>query len=243
VRHLSVDSSSGPALLARRLRDDPGSPLITFYDDATGERVELSAVTFDNWVAKTANLIVDGLGFGRGDTAAVVLPPHWQTLVVIAGCWAAGLGVTTTPAGDEAVLFGAEGWPVGGPPAGGSADTVLLSLRPLGGGLVAPPGPGTLDYAADVRTYGDRFAGPPVSPAAVAIDGISHAELVRRAESEPVGRVLIAYDEDGAVTADDVVRTYLGPLRGGGSVLCRHADRAAIGRRLDQERAVIHSGL
>lgn len=46
---------------------DPAAPLVTFYDDATGERVELSARTFDNWVAKTANLLQDELNAGPGD--------------------------------------------------------------------------------------------------------------------------------------------------------------------------------
>ncbi|HEY5335202.1 MAG TPA: TIGR03089 family protein [Mycobacteriales bacterium] len=82
-----------PALLADRLRIDATGPLVTFYDDATGERTELSAVTFDNWVAKTANLLVDGLGLGPGDDAVLALPLHWQSLVVAAGCWAAGLTV------------------------------------------------------------------------------------------------------------------------------------------------------
>ena len=41
-------------LLRSALAADPGRPLVTFYDDATGERVELSVATFANWVAKTA---------------------------------------------------------------------------------------------------------------------------------------------------------------------------------------------
>src|SRR5579859_6537412 len=49
--------AESPADLLRSLLEaDPARPLITFYDDATGERVELSVKTFDNWVAKTANL-------------------------------------------------------------------------------------------------------------------------------------------------------------------------------------------
>ncbi len=44
-------------LLRSALASDPGRPLVTFYDDATGERVELSVATFANWVAKTANLL------------------------------------------------------------------------------------------------------------------------------------------------------------------------------------------
>ncbi|MCG8153839.1 TIGR03089 family protein, partial [Pimelobacter simplex] len=38
------------AVLAQRLRQDPGKPLVTFYDHATGERVELSTTTWANWV-------------------------------------------------------------------------------------------------------------------------------------------------------------------------------------------------
>ncbi|MFN4091190.1 MAG: TIGR03089 family protein, partial [Alphaproteobacteria bacterium] len=49
------------ATLADRLAHDPGQPLITFYDEATGERVELSVTTYANWVAKTASLLVEEL--------------------------------------------------------------------------------------------------------------------------------------------------------------------------------------
>ena len=34
-------------------------PFLTWYDDHRDERIELSYRTFDNWVAKTANLLVD----------------------------------------------------------------------------------------------------------------------------------------------------------------------------------------
>ncbi len=85
-------SGEGPAgLLRRRLADDPSGPLVTFYDDARGERVELSARTFENWVAKTANLLVDGLAAEPGTRAVLVLPPHWQTAVWLTACWTAGV--------------------------------------------------------------------------------------------------------------------------------------------------------
>ncbi|MGH3744033.1 MAG: TIGR03089 family protein, partial [Mycobacteriales bacterium] len=117
-----------PALLADRVRTDGAGPLVTFYDDATGERTELSAITFDNWVAKTANLLVDGLSLGPGDDAVLALPVHWQSLVVAAGCWAAGLTVGFEGPAD--VAFTAEGQP---PVA--ADEAVVLSLRPLGAGL------------------------------------------------------------------------------------------------------------
>jgi uncharacterized protein (TIGR03089 family) len=54
---------TGPAALLATARDrDPARPLVTHYDDATGERVELSATTLENWVSKTANLLQDELG-------------------------------------------------------------------------------------------------------------------------------------------------------------------------------------
>ena len=49
-------------------RADPSTPDVVFtihYDDASGERTELSTVTLANWAAKTANLL----------RASVVSPP------------------------------------------------------------------------------------------------------------------------------------------------------------------------
>jgi uncharacterized protein (TIGR03089 family) len=68
-------------------------PLLTWYDDHRDERVELSYRTFGNWVAKTANLLVDELGAGPGDRVGAALPDHWRTPIVLTACWRAGVGV------------------------------------------------------------------------------------------------------------------------------------------------------
>src|SRR2546430_5289281 len=81
-------------LLAAAVAADPTRPLLTWYDDGTGERTELSGATLANWVAKTANLLVDGVGLDPGDRAAALLPPHWQTAAVLLGCWAGGVDVS-----------------------------------------------------------------------------------------------------------------------------------------------------
>ena len=65
------------------MNSDPVGPRITYYDDATGERIELSTVTLANWAAKTANLLRDELGAGPGSRVAVLLPAHWQTAAVL----------------------------------------------------------------------------------------------------------------------------------------------------------------
>src|SRR5213078_3410989 len=72
---------------------DPTRPLLTWYDDGNGERTELSGATLANWVAKTANLLVDGVGVAPGDRAVVLLPPHWQSAAILLGCLSAGVTV------------------------------------------------------------------------------------------------------------------------------------------------------
>src|SRR4051794_16645267 len=124
-------NSTIPQAFAAAVRRDPTTPLLTWYDDATGDRTELSGATLDNWVSKTANLLIDGAGLGDGDTVAVLLPPHWQTAAVLLGVSAAGLAADlggnpqpvealfTTPDG----ALAAAAWPTG--------DRYATGLLPL----------------------------------------------------------------------------------------------------------------
>lgn len=76
-------------MLQACLRRDSARPLVTWYDDATGERIELSVATASNWANKTANLLYDD------DIEAVRLDPpgHWLACVVALGAWTAGVAV------------------------------------------------------------------------------------------------------------------------------------------------------
>ena len=239
-------SGVAPALAARLARD-PARPMVTFYDDATGERVELSTATLDNWVAKTANMLVDTLGLVPGDRVGVDLPAHWMSTVVLLAAWSAGMEVLlaaeTGPDGDggpDAVnaLFAAADRLEGDQDryAGVDIDEIVaLSLRPLGGRL-ARPIPGALDYAAEVLAHGDRFAAPP-PPA-------GQAEMLRLAAAVGSGWQLTA--DDRVLTAAEpasaagLVTSLLAPLATGASVvLCRNLDRlddAALARRIATER-------
>src|SRR5690242_8089414 len=85
------------ARLAAIVGADPTRPMLTWYDDRNGERVELSGATLANWVAKSANLLVEGAGLDAGDRATVLLPPHWQSAAVLLGCWSVGLVVSDAP--------------------------------------------------------------------------------------------------------------------------------------------------
>jgi uncharacterized protein (TIGR03089 family) len=68
--------------------------LLTYYDDATGERFGLSAAELGEWSAATAALLTTECGLVSGDRVGVLLPPHWQTAVVLLGAWSAGMAVS-----------------------------------------------------------------------------------------------------------------------------------------------------
>jgi hypothetical protein len=256
------------AALAARLRADGASPFVTFYDDATGERVELSAITLDNWVAKTANLLADTLGLGAGDRVGVDLPTHWLTVVILLAAWSAGCEVLVAtdhdatpagPAGQGEVGPGEADGP-GGLAGGvqalfasearldaalalGADEVVALSLRPFGARL-AHPVAGVLDFAAEVPAHGDRFAAPrpPAGQAAV----LARAAEVATAGGLAAGDRLLSTAGPGS--AAGLLGTVLGPLVTGASVvLCRHLegnlDEAALARRIGAERVTVVSGI
>jgi hypothetical protein len=70
-------------LLQSQLRRDSARPLLTWYDDATGDRVELSVATTANWAAKTANLLADEHGLGPGDSVGLAPCAHWLSVVAV----------------------------------------------------------------------------------------------------------------------------------------------------------------
>lgn len=78
------------ALLATEVRRDGARPFLTWYDDATGERVELSVATLANWAVKTANLLADDYGLEPGDGMRLSPADHWQSFVAALGASYAG---------------------------------------------------------------------------------------------------------------------------------------------------------
>jgi len=231
--------------LAEALQRAPARPLLTWYDDATGDRTELSAATLDNWVAKTANLLVDGAGLGPGDTAAVLLPPHWQSAAVLLGCWSAGLAVDHGPQPRPVdILFVA---------AAGAADAVgwsagdrhALSLLPMAAPARVVP-PGHVDYVVHVRGYGDRFTpDSPIGADDPAVSGrvtLTHRDVRRRA-AERAKELGIGADDrvllDAARHADPL-DWLLAPLAAGASVvLCASLDPSVLPHRVANERVTV----
>ena len=132
--------------------------MLTLHDPSG--RVEVSGATTANWVAKSANLLVDGLG-GPG-RVGLLLPLHWQTVsLLLAGV---ATGATVVVADDPAALDGCEVAFVTADAApaalaAGVDEVLALSCTPFGTRLREVPA-GAVDYAAEVPTYADHWGGP-----------------------------------------------------------------------------------
>jgi uncharacterized protein (TIGR03089 family) len=237
---------SAVAALAAAMRTNPSRPLVTFYDDATGERVELSVQTFDNWVAKLANLFTDELLTEPGDVVRVALPTHWQSTVVAVAAWSAGLAVGVSPSVEaELAVVGPEQARSGVPP-GGARQVLACSLRPLGGRFTDPLPAGWLDFGADVPPQPDVRLTPRKilggQHALVAGNGTTtHAQLVecgRRAAHDmgllPGGRLCT---DANPASDTGLVAALVAPLVVGASVvLVANPDPGAQESRAHQEQ-------
>lgn len=153
-----------PAQILARMRSvAPASPRLVRH--GTEGRIELSGRVFDNWVAKSSNLLVDELDATDGTLVALDLPVHWKTLALAFACWQAG-AVVVLP--DDAAFPSAD-IVLASAPTGSVEPPRMLVCVALGSLAMRWDGPlprGALDFAAEVRSQGDVFAAEPVDPAA-----------------------------------------------------------------------------
>lgn len=221
-----------PDLLRALLAADPGRPRLTWYG-ADGDRVELSARTLENWVAKTANLLVEEFDAGPGSRVCLRLPAHWRTVTWLLAVWSAG-ACAVVPAEASGPLPGPA--PSDREPdavvtadpaailAAGTDPTRLVAVALPALATSFGPGlpPGALDGAAEVRTRGDVFV-PFVAP----VDG-DDALVVGNGDPVPYGRLLAAAaqarlpDRTRVLTdagAGRAVEAWLAPLLADGSVV------------------------
>lgn len=158
------------ALLA--VRRSSASPWLTWHSQS-GERIELSGRVFDNWVAKSANLLGDLYDLDEESVVVIDLAPHWKSLVLALAALHHGaklvdpahqdaqnaaLFITATP-NDENI----------------PASSEILAVNPAALALSfgSDLGPVAEDFNASVRTYGDQFYPSPVSgdTSAIATNG------------------------------------------------------------------------
>jgi uncharacterized protein (TIGR03089 family) len=252
-----------PTRVAALARREPGAPLLTFYDDDTGERTELSRATAQNWVAKTAGFLTDDLEVERGDRVGLALHPHWQAAVTALACWWVGAAVVPVdPEGGAlrvrarlaeahvAVALAREDLlpDLATARPGALRELVGVSQRPLAARLRSAP-PGVLDLAAEVPPQPDDFApldpAEPADEALVTADGaLDAAGLLDRSEAAVTALGLTAADRllltPAPDRADAFVLGLAAPaLAGAGVVLSRRWPGAGLLHRLEQERVTL----
>jgi uncharacterized protein (TIGR03089 family) len=237
VRQLTTLTS---ALLDPLMAADAVGPRITYYDDATGERIELSTVTLSNWAAKTGNLLRDELGAGPATRVAVLLPAHWQTAAVLFGIWWIGADVVLSGSQEVAAdiaLCTADRLPEADE-AVGAGEVAVLSLDPFGKPAAELP-VGVTDYATSVRVHGDQLS--PERHPGPALDGRSVAEVLVSAQTSAATQGFTAGDRvmsmAGWTTADELTDNLLAVFAAGASLVqVAHPDPAALDRRREMEK-------
>lgn len=234
------------AVLDPLLRADPMGPRITFYDDASGERIELSTVTLANWAAKTANLLRDELGAGAGSRVAVLLPAHWQSAAVLLGVWWIGAEVVLTGTGAagpatsttaDIALCTADRLDEADEMAAGG-EVAVLSLDPFGKSVPDLP-IGVTDYATAVRVHGDQVIGE--SRPGPALDGRTVEDVLAEATASATSRGLTRGDRvmsslawsTPAAIVDNLLSVF---VAGASLVQVANPDPAALDRRRDTEK-------
>ncbi|KGM08512.1 hypothetical protein N869_10340, partial [Cellulomonas bogoriensis 69B4 = DSM 16987] len=169
-----------PQLLAT-LTHDPGRPRLTWYGPG-GERVELSGHVLDNWVTKTANLLVEEYDTAPTSRVLLDLPVHWRTVVWALAVWRTGGHVLLptdqdrVPDADVVVTHRPDAHP-------GATDLVAVALPALARTFDGPLPAGATDAAGAVMTYGDVLTwmpeAVPTAPALTAgTEQVVHAELL-----------------------------------------------------------------
>jgi uncharacterized protein (TIGR03089 family) len=216
---------------------DPAGPRITYYDDASGERIELSTATLFNWAAKTANLLRDDLGAGPGSRVAILLPAHWQTAGVLFGVWYIGAEVALGQGDCHIACCTAGRLDEADAAVGPGGEVVVLSLDPFGKPIADLPF-GVTDYATSVRVHGDQITAERQPGPALA--GRSAAEVLSAAETSAAARGLTATDRvlstAGWGTPDALIDHLLAVFAAGASLVqVAHADPEVQTRRRTAE--------
>lgn len=224
--------------LRQRVRTNGPDPLLTYYDTTSGERTELSAISFVNWVNKTANLLEDEWDVGDGDVVALPLarsaPGHWVTLVWHAAIWTVGATGTPQHSSPRLTVLGPDQLTS---PEASRGDAVACSLHPLGLGFTDSLPENLTDYGLEVRAQPDDapFITVPETTRAW-VDGdvdLDHTALVEQT-SPSAARSLIRPQEPW----ETVRQALLAPVLGGGSsvIVVGDPDDDQLQRIISSER-------
>ena len=217
--------------------------MVTFYDEATGERVELSVTTYANWVAKTASLLTDEHDLERGQRLAIDLPAHWLGPVFLGAAWMVGLAVVGTDddgaTPSSAARTSLERWAE----RAGDLPVLACSLLPLGVRFAEPVPAGVHDVGIEVWSQPDSFISydPPQPDDAATAGTFGERTQAETWRAAAVGSLL----SDGGRLLSEAnpasppgLASFTEPLaRGGSLVLVVHSEPERLAATYVAERA------
>ncbi len=237
---MSTPPALPAAILAQLIHTDPAAPRITCYDDATGERVELSAKTLANWVAKAANLLQEDADATVGSTVGLALPPHWRALTWALAAWHVGATVVVGPEAATAGVVVTDDPQVAAAALDGDRYAVLVTLDALARSNDRTP-QGAVDAAKELASYGDHFTTfrqpQPLDPGLTTPAGTAaYEQLVERPDWPPHPRVRVTGD------LAQVLLDSLAAWACGGSVVLLLHPSGDQARRLADERVTVDLG-
>lgn len=213
---------------------DQARPMLTYYNESTGERTELSGATLGNWAAKIGNFLRDGVGLAAGDQVRVDLPEHWQTAAVLLGSWWVGAQVLIGDAdGDAAVVFTSRDRV----DAHDEDEVVVVPLDPFAMGVRDLP-VGLSDFGESIRAHADHFV--PSGAGELAVDAVSVGDVLAAVPTQVTAgdRILTVRPWH---TADDVVANFAAPLAAGASLVYVEGlvDEVRLERTASTEKATV----
>lgn len=220
------DAAPTPAgVLAALASREEAQPALIHHDDTPGptqgERIELSRRVLRTWVAKTANLLQEGLDVTPGSVVRLDLPtPHWRLVYWAYAVWSVGATLTVDDDEGADVLVTAD-------PASelaGDADAVVVVTLPaLARGAQTELAGGVIDEAKEIASYADDFHAwdePEPDDVALVCRGVrtTYAELPSLAGGPrpDAQRVLLL---DAGTRAEDLLAESLRTFAGGGSIV------------------------
>lgn len=150
----SPQSFANPETFSRLLASSPRPALVWYGPDE--QRIELSGKVLENWIAKSANLFVDELDAAHGDLLDIASEPHWRSIAAVLGALRAGCVVAAPDEPAPTFWLGFEA-----DDRTATAESAVFMTRSALAlkydGATDDWPEGSVDYCAEIRSFGDLF--------------------------------------------------------------------------------------
>lgn len=181
-------------ILPRLVQRDATAPAVTYYDDASGERIELSAKVVSMWASKASHWLTDEMLVDPGGRVHLDLPArHWRTIYWAFAVWSIGAEVSTTEADSDATVSMHGVGDLVEPVASLAASDLAGFPDQFGPSIEAAPD----DLALDGRTFADVLPAVPASERVMLVDTDAGETLrITASTLAAAGSVVLVRNED-----------------------------------------------